>query len=58
MAYSVACKDMGSDCPGQFTTESQEELMAHVELHAKSSHPDLQLDDATKQQLQSIVKQA
>ena len=34
MAYSIRCVDAGTDCPGSFTTETKEELMKHVELHA------------------------
>ncbi len=43
MAYSIRCADAGVDCPGSFTTETKEELMKHVELHAKEAHPDLDL---------------
>jgi predicted small metal-binding protein len=58
MAYSLACKDMGGDCPGAFTTQTQEELMEHVQLHAQTAHPDMKLDEAAKQQLQGIIKQS
>jgi predicted small metal-binding protein len=37
MAYSIKCADAGVDCPGSFTTETKEELMKHVELHAKEA---------------------
>jgi predicted small metal-binding protein len=45
------------DCPGAFKTESQEELMEHVELHGARAHPEMKLDEATRQQLASLVKQ-
>ena len=57
MAFSLSCADTGTDCPGEFKTETQEELMEHVELHASRAHPDMELDDATRQQLASLVKQ-
>ncbi|MDX8493991.1 DUF1059 domain-containing protein [Mesorhizobium sp. VK22B] len=40
MAYTYRCKDYpGMEaCPGSFTAESAEEVMKHVELHAKSAH--------------------
>jgi hypothetical protein len=41
------------DCPGSFTTETKEELMKHVELHAKEAHPDL---DLQPEQVEAIVK--
>src|SRR6266700_3967217 len=43
MAYSIRCADAGVDCPGSFTTETKDELMKHIELHAKEAHPGLQL---------------
>jgi predicted small metal-binding protein len=51
MAYSVQCKDAGMDCPGSFTTETKEELMKHVELHAKEAHPDVDLSTVDLDQL-------
>src|SRR5881397_530744 len=39
MAHSIRCADAGTDCPGSFTTETKEELMKHVELHANEAHP-------------------
>jgi predicted small metal-binding protein len=53
MAYSIRCTDAGVDCPGSFTTETKEELMKHVELHAKEAHPDL---DLQPEQVEAIVK--
>ncbi len=57
MAYSIACKDLGSDCPGTFVTESEEELMVHAEMHAIASHPAMKLDEAARQQIKGLVKQ-
>ena len=42
-AHTFACRDTGVDCPGSFTTESRDELIEHVQLHARKAHgkPDL-----------------
>lgn len=53
MAYRVDCKDSGADCPGSFTTETKEELMQHVEIHAKEAHPGLEL---SQEQVEALVK--
>jgi len=53
MAYSIKCADAGTDCPASFTTESKEELMKHVELHAQEAHPGLELDP---EQLDTLVQ--
>ncbi len=43
MAKQFACQDAGMDRPGNFTVETETELMQHVQVHAKSAHPDLQV---------------
>ncbi len=53
MAYSIWCADAGVDCPGSFTTETKEELMKHVALHALEAHPDLDLQPG---QVEALVK--
>ena len=53
MAYSLTCADTGADCPGNFTTESKDELVKHVEMHAEEAHPGLEL---TQEQIDSLVK--
>ncbi len=53
MAYSVTCADAGGDCPGQFTTESKEELIDHLEMHAQKAHPGLEL---TEEQVEALIK--
>lgn len=58
MTYTLACKDAGTNCPGAFTTENEAELMEHVELHARKSHPDMKLDDTTRQHIRELVKTA
>lgn len=56
MSFSAKCADAGVDCPGEFRTESREELMEHVELHATRAHPEMDLnDEATQQKVASIV---
>jgi predicted small metal-binding protein len=46
-AYTVSCRDTGADCPGSFTTESKDELVEHVQLHARKAHgkPDFSRED-------------
>ena len=37
-AYTFTCRDSGLDCPGAFTSESKEELIEHVQFHAREAH--------------------
>ena len=57
MAFTIACKDTGSDCPGTFSTETEEELLVHAEMHAIAAHPEMKLDDATRRELKALIKQ-
>ena len=57
MAYSLRCADSRANCPGEFTTETEEELMRHVEMHAQTAHPEMTLDDETVGQMKGLVKQ-
>lgn len=56
MAYQLTCADTGADCPASFTTESQEELLEHVVMHARAAHPDLELTPETQAQINGLVK--
>jgi len=40
MSYSFACADTGASCPGAFATETKDELLAHLDMHAKTAHPE------------------
>lgn len=43
LAYAAACKNVGVDCPGSFTTETKEEVLKHIDLHLKESHAGIEL---------------
>ena len=58
MAYSVRCADTGTDCPGSFTTETEDELMKHVEIHAREAHPGMELTPETVAFVKGFVKES
>jgi predicted small metal-binding protein len=58
MTYSIRCADGGADCPAQFTTEFEGELMQHVQMHAQVAHPTLDLTDETIAQIKALVTTA
>jgi predicted small metal-binding protein len=57
MAYSFACADTGADCPGAFATEGKDELMAHVQMHAQTAHPELAGNPDLASVVGGLVKQ-
>ena len=57
MAYSITCADSGSACSGVFTTDSEDELMQHVQLHASVAHPEMELNEETDEQVKDLIRQ-
>lgn len=49
------CKDAGFDCDGEFTGETDQEVLEQAAAHAREKHPDLTLDDATVAKLQTLI---
>lgn len=56
MSYSLRCADSGANCAGAFTTETEDELMQHVQLHASVAHPDIEITPETVEQLKGLVR--
>jgi predicted small metal-binding protein len=56
MAYSLICADSGMDCPGQFQTKTEDELMKHVELHVGEAHPDLEMTPENVAMVRGLVR--
>ncbi len=41
MALMIRCSDSGAKCPFEVQTETLEELMEHVKVHAVHCHPEM-----------------
>jgi predicted small metal-binding protein len=55
MAYSLTCADGGGKCPGKFVTETEKELMDHVQLHMKASHPEMLKNPPPPDQVKKMI---
>jgi predicted small metal-binding protein len=55
MAYSAACADTGADCPGNFTVETKDELVEHLNIHLTESHPGFEMTSDEVDQLIKVV---
>jgi predicted small metal-binding protein len=56
MAFRVSCVDAGSECPGSFTTATEQELMEIVHLHQTIAHPEIQQSQETDDYVRTLVK--
>ena len=41
MAYKLVCAETGAKCPFEVVAPTKDELMQHVMIHAKMSHPEM-----------------
>jgi predicted small metal-binding protein len=57
MAVMLKCADGGANCPFEVKTENEKELMEHVMVHMKSSHPELLKNPPPPEKLQSMIRQ-
>jgi predicted small metal-binding protein len=56
MSFSIRCADSGADCPAVFTTQTEDELMDHIRVHAAAAHPDLELTPETRDMIRGLVR--
>ena len=56
MARTFECTDLGTDCPGRFTTPNDDELWKHVELHVNEAHLGLEITPEFAEKARSVYK--
>lgn len=57
MAYQLTCADTGANCPFKVTTETKDELMQHVQIHAKAAHPEMASKPPSPETIEKLVRQ-
>ena len=57
MAYKMACAETGANCAFEVKTESKDELMQHVAIHAKMAHPEMAANPPTPAQIEALIHQ-
>jgi len=55
MAYKVVCAESGAKCPFEVTTETKDELMQHVGIHAKVAHPEMAANPPSPQMIEKMI---
>jgi Protein of unknown function (DUF1059) len=60
MSYSYRCKDYpGMEaCPASFTTETEQELWKHIELHGSAAHGEnsAQWSAECREQIKKLIR--
>ena len=57
MAYKLSCAETGAKCPFEVVTESKDELMQHVAIHAKVAHPEMASNPPTPETINKLIHQ-
>ena len=55
MTMKLKCADSGMKCDFEVTSETMNELMEHVNVHAKYAHPEMANKPPSPEQLKKIV---
>jgi predicted small metal-binding protein len=57
MAYKMACAETGANCPFEVKTETKDELMQHVMIHATVAHPEMAGKPPSPAQIEALIHQ-
>jgi predicted small metal-binding protein len=49
------CAETGAKCPFEVTTETKDELMAHVQTHARMSHPEMASNPPSPEMIAQLI---
>ena len=55
MAYKLVCAETGAKCPFEVVTESKDELMKHVGIHAQMAHPEMAANPPSPEMIDKLI---
>jgi predicted small metal-binding protein len=57
MAYKLVCAETGAKCPFEVVSATKDELMQHVQIHAKMAHPEMATNPPSPEMIDKLVHQ-
>jgi predicted small metal-binding protein len=57
MAFKLVCAETGAKCPFEVVAPTKEELLQHVMIHAKMSHPEMAATPPPPEMLAQLIHQ-
>jgi predicted small metal-binding protein len=57
MAFKLVCAETGAKCPFEVVAPTKEELLQHVMIHAKMSHPEMAAAPPPPEMLAQLIHQ-
>ena len=58
MPFMFSCSDIDPDCPANFISDSDIELLDQIHQHVAEEHPELPQNNATTDQIKKAIKPA
>jgi predicted small metal-binding protein len=55
MAYKLVCAETGAKCPFEVVTETKDELMQHVGIHAQVAHPEMAANPPSPEMINQLL---
>ena len=57
MAYKLVCAETGAKCPFEVVSSTRDELMQHVQVHAKMAHPEMANNPPSPEMIEKLIHQ-
>ena len=57
MACTLARAETGATCPFEVVSETREELMEHMMIHARMAHPEMAANPPSPQMMDTLIHQ-
>jgi predicted small metal-binding protein len=57
MAYKLVCAETGAKCPFEVVSSTREELMEHVQVHARRAHPEMAKNPPSPEMIDKLIRQ-
>jgi predicted small metal-binding protein len=58
MPFMFSCSDIDQDCPANFVSDSDIELLDQIHRHVAEEHPELPKNPSTNDQIKKAIKPA
>jgi predicted small metal-binding protein len=55
MAYKLVCAETGAKCPFEVVSSTRDELMEHVQVHAKTAHPEMASNPPSPETIEKLI---
>lgn len=55
MPFRLSCAESGASCPFEVVAPTREELLEHVKVHAKMSHPEMADKPPSPEMIEKLI---